>query len=88
MENDFVIAFWHPKPFWEKHILVVPKKQIKSFIDVSDIDKDYIFAMFSAVREIIQKLGWEKEGYSTLINGGERQEVHQLHMHLFKGPEL
>ena len=32
-ETDKVIAFWHPKPFWERHILLVPKKQIKSLTD-------------------------------------------------------
>ena len=31
-ENDKVIAFWHPKPFWEKHILIVPKKKIKNIV--------------------------------------------------------
>ena len=36
-ENDKVIAFWHPKPFWEQHILIVPKKKIKNVQFSTDI---------------------------------------------------
>ncbi len=29
-ETNKVVAYWHPKPFWEKHILLIPKKAIKN----------------------------------------------------------
>ena len=85
-ENEYIIAFWHPKPFWEKHILIVPKKKIKNMISINDSDERYFTEVFSAVKIIIEKLKWSE--YSLLSNGGERQEVNQLHFHLCTGKEL
>lgn len=87
-ETDKVIAFWHPKPFWEKHILIVPKKAIKRLTALRDSDLGYIDEAFKVAKELVETLGWEKDGYTLLINGGKRQEVNQLHFHLTSGKEL
>ena len=87
-ETDKVIAFWHPKPFWQKHILIVPKKAIKKLTVITEDDLEYIDEVFRVSREIVEKLGWEKEKYSLLVNGGKRQEVNQLHFHLASGKQI
>lgn len=87
-ETDKALAFWHPKPFWDKHILIVPKAPIKNLLDISKDKEEYLIGMYSLLADVINELGWENDEYSTLINGGKRQEVWQLHMHLFKGNEL
>jgi len=88
IETDKAIAFWHPKPFWEHHILIVPKAPIKSLLDIKATDSTYIMEMYIVLADVVKKLTWEQEAYSTLINGGIRQDIGQLHMHLFKGPEV
>lgn len=87
-QNEYAIAFWHPKPFWEKHVLIVPKKSIKSLITLEDADTLYIGEVYKMVRDVVKELKWEKTGYSLLTNGGDRQEVNQIHFHLFAGREL
>lgn len=87
-ETEKVIAFWHPKPFWEKHILIVPKKPIKRMLDLTDKDSEYIFEVYKVANEIVKELGWDKDGYTLLSNGGNRQEVNQLHFHLAGGKTL
>ena len=87
-ETDKVVAFWHPKPFWEKHILIVPKRAIKKLTLLSEKDMEYVDEVFRVARELVETLGWEKEGYTLLANGGKRQEVNQLHFHLASGREL
>ena len=87
-ETTKVIAFWHPKPFWEKHILIIPKKQIKNITSLKYEDGEYLHEVFKVAGEIVEELGWEKEGYSLLINGGKRQEVNQLHFHLHTGKQI
>lgn len=82
-ETDKVIAFWHPKPFYEKHILIVPKKPIKKITSIKEEDMGYIDEIFKVAKEIVEELEWEKSGYTLLANGGARQEVNQLHFHLF-----
>lgn len=87
-ETDKVIAFWHPKPFWEKHILIVPKKPIKKIANLKKEDLPYIDEVFVVAKELVKGLGWEKSEYTLLINGGKRQEVNQLHFHLVCGEKL
>lgn len=70
-ETDLVIAFWHPKPFYEKHILIVPKKAIKNITSISKDDQEYIVEVYKVTGEIVNKLGWEKDGYTILANGGK-----------------
>ena len=41
-ENDQVIAFWHPKPFWEQHVLIVPKKKIKNIVSLQYSDMVFV----------------------------------------------
>ncbi len=85
-ENDLVVAFWHPKPFWDKHILIVPKKKIKNIVSLEQEDMTYINEVFMIVKELVKELEWQE--YTLLINGGNRQEVNQLHFHLCTGNEV
>lgn len=87
-ETDKIIAFWHPKPFWEKHILIVPKKAIRSLTALSDDDFPYINESFKLAKDLVEDLEWEQNGYGLLVNGGDWQEVNQLHFHLHSGKRL
>ncbi len=85
-ENDKLVAFWHPKPFWEQHVLIVPKKKIKNIISLQESDMVYVSEVFKAVKVIVEQLNWKE--YTLLVNGGDRQEVNQMHFHLCTGKEL
>jgi len=87
-ETDKVIAFWHPRPLWEKHILIVPKKPIKKLIIFTKKDEEYISEIFKITAELVKKLELENKGYSLIVNGGKKQEVKQLHFHLYSGKKL
>ena len=87
-ENDFVLAFWHPKPYWQKHIIVVPKKAIKDLQSMKEEDNKYISEVFKAIQKIVVEQGWDKEDYTVITNGGSRQEVKQLHFHLGSGERV
>ena len=84
-ETEKVLAFWHPKPFWEEHIIIVPKKAIKSLDAMSPDDLPYITEVFKVAREIVIGKGWDKAAFTITTNGGTRQEVAQLHFHLGRG---
>jgi histidine triad (HIT) family protein len=86
-ENEYVLAFWHPKPFWEKHILLVPKKKIKSLTALEVEDLVYVQEIYKMAQDIVVELGWDKTGYTILTNGGDRQDVNQIHFHLNSGSQ-
>ena len=81
-ETDYVLAFRHPKPHWEEHILIVPKKAIQSLDTIKTKDQKYITEIFHVVQEIIKAEKQQYGSYQLIINGGTRQDVSQLHVHL------
>jgi histidine triad (HIT) family protein len=79
-ETDLIIAFEHPKPAHAIHILIVPKRNASSFMELTD--KDIQHDIFSSAQYLIDKLGLAETGYRLIVNGGEYQDVRQLHFHL------
>jgi histidine triad (HIT) family protein len=87
-ENDYVLAFWHPKPYWQKHILIVPKKAIKDLHSIKEEEIEYISETHKAIQKIVLEQGFDKTDYTVVTNGGTRQEVKQLHFHLGSGERV
>jgi histidine triad (HIT) family protein len=81
-ETDKIVAFYHPKPSYKFHILIVPKKKIKSIGTINPDDLAYISEVFKVANEIIQELSLESINYSIITNGGSNQNIKQLHFHL------
>lgn len=88
METEKVIAFKHPKPYWENHVLIVPKKAIRDISSIQQCDFDYITAVFQVAKDIVADNNWDESDYTIITNGGSRQEVEQLHFHLGSGRVL
>ncbi len=79
-EDENVLAFFDIKPQAAAHIILIPKKHVATFMDLSGEMLD--------VAKIAQKLITEKkleEGYKLVINGGKYQEIKHFHMHLLAG---
>lgn len=87
-EDDFVLAFHHPKPFWETHIVIVPKKTIGNLDETKDADLEYIAMIIKVARDLVERLDLKKMGYRLLTNGGKYQKVKYLHFHLGAGKQL
>ncbi len=78
-ETEHLLAFYHPKPAYPFHIVLLPKKSIRSFADLDPADpflKDLVAAVHSLVDEFHLK------GYRLIVNGGENQDFPLLHFHL------
>ncbi|MBA4420481.1 MAG: hypothetical protein C0391_04985 [Anaerolinea sp.] len=81
-ETPRVIAFYHPRPSYKIHVLIVPRKVIGEFTEIDLIDADLIKEMFTVANMVINKLDLSKKGYSLILNGGTKQEIKQVHFHL------
>lgn len=66
------MAFYHTKPFWEKHIVIIPKKHIKDLICVSDEDMQIITQIMHVARDLAKDLDLS-EGVKLLTNLGKFQ---------------
>lgn len=79
-ETDRIIAFNHPKPLHNIHILIVPKIGVRSFVELRDRDLQH--EIISSAQHLVEQLGLADKGYRLIVNGGEYQDVKQLHFHL------
>ncbi len=82
-EDEKVVAFHDLEPQAPVHILLIPKKHIKSTDDISKEDEFLMGYMMGKVKEVAEKLEL-LNGYRVVINCGEdgMQTVKHMHMHI------
>jgi histidine triad (HIT) family protein len=81
-ETPTLMAFYHPKPSYRIHILIVPKRALASLQALSPADADFMVDLFAVTQSLVSELGLERIGYRLIANGGAYQDVPQLHFHL------
>jgi histidine triad (HIT) family protein len=81
-ETDTLLAFHHPRPSYGLHILLVPKKPLRGLADLSPGDDAFLTDVFRAAQSLVAEFQLDECGYRLILNGGEYQEVPQLHFHL------
>ena len=89
-EDEEVLAFHDIHPIAPVHILIIPKKPIRSIASLEVEDAGIVGEMFLVARNIAQDLNISEKGYKLLIRVGKDggQEVPHLHLHLLGGTRL
>ena len=89
-ENDKVIAFKDINPAAPIHLLIIPKKNIKTINDIQENDKELIGELFLAAKKIAKDYNIDKNGYRLIFNcnADAGQTVFHIHMHLLAGRKL
>lgn len=87
-QDDDVAAFRDINPQAPTHILIIPRKEIRTHADLAEEDLPLIGKMHAAAAKIARDMGFTD--YRLLINCGESsgQTVPHLHMHLLAGREF
>ena len=89
-ENDKLVAFRDIEPKAPTHILVIPKKHIRSINELEISDQNLAGEILLAAKEIARIENIELSGYRTIFNtnsdGG--QTVYHIHMHVMGGRQL
>lgn len=81
-ETDSLLAFYHPKPTYPFHVLLVPKRKITSLETLSTEDSPFLTDVFGTVQILVRRFNLEKSGYRLIVNGGKFQDFGLLHFHL------
>jgi histidine triad (HIT) family protein len=79
-ETDTLMAFRHPKPAYPFHVLIVPKKAVPSLTELDPADTAFLTDLYSTVQSLVDE--FKLPAYRLIVNGGEFQDVPQLHFHL------
>lgn len=81
------IAFHHPQPCYKNHLILSPRKAIKNLLHLA-ADNSYFEAIFQAAQHLSGTFPQYGDGFTLIANGGKKQEVQQVHFHMFTDCEL
>ena len=89
-ENEELIVFKDINPKTLVHLLIVPKKHIKSINELIEKDKDLVSQMIFLAKDLAQRQGITENGYRLTFNVGRGggQLIDHLHLHLMGGGEI
>ena len=85
LETERLVAFYHPRPAYPVHIVLLPKRAIAGLMAVQADEQGWLYDLIPAVQQLVQRLNLEKAGYRLILNGGAYQTFPQLHFHLISG---
>jgi histidine triad (HIT) family protein len=88
-QDDQCYAFADIHPQAPVHVLIVPRKHIKSLADADETDQELLGHLLWAGAEIARTKSLAK-GYRLVVNTGEDggQTVDHLHVHLLGGRSM
>lgn len=88
LETENVLAFYHTRPFWETHIVVIPKLHISSLLALEKSDAELFLELFEVIKQVADKVIKQKGAGRVLTNLGKYQESKHLHFHINSGERI
>ena len=89
-ENEHVLAFNDVNPQSPIHVLVIPKKKMRSVVDLEKENLENIGLLFKSIALVDRKLNLVDSGYRVVLNHGKngQQTVDYIHAHILGGRQL
>lgn len=86
-QGDSVVAFKDMNPQAPVHILLVPRKHIRSINDLTEADRPVVSELILRAQQMARDLGIAPSGYRLVFNveRGGGQFIFHLHLHLVGG---
>lgn len=86
-ENETLVVFKDISPKAPVHLLIVPRKHIRSINDLTAADQPIVSELIFIAQRMAREMAIDTTGYNLLFNveKGGGQEVFHLHLHLTGG---
>lgn len=88
-ESETVLVFYHTKPSYEFHAVVIPKMHILNIasLDVDTLDGGELWIeLMKGIQGVIKECSLET--FRIISNSGEYQDSKHLHIHIITGKKL
>ena len=85
VETDRVLAFYHTRPSYQSHIVVIPKQHISSLLALTTQDDGLLLEIIEVVKAIAQRTVEEYGACRVVTNLGAYQDSKHLHWHVVFG---
>jgi|SRR5215213_7736408 len=87
-ETSNVLAYHHTQPFWQTHIVVVPKRHVSSLLALDKPDDELLLELFEVIKKVAADVMASTGAVRVLTNLGEYQDSKHLHFHVNSGEQL
>jgi histidine triad (HIT) family protein len=89
-EDEDVVAFRDISPQAPTHLLVIPRKPIRTLDEATPEDTELLGKLLLVAARVAREAGIAEQGYRTVINcnAGAGQTVFHLHLHVLGGRPL
>jgi histidine triad (HIT) family protein len=87
-ETERVLAYYHTRPYYEVHIVVIPKKHISSLLTLEENDTDLLIEILDVVKIVAAQVVAQYGASRILTNLGNYQDSKHLHWHVFYGKQI
>jgi len=84
-EDERVVAFHHPYPETEIHVVVIPKAHVSSLLAGGARDGELLSSMVRAIQHSAVLLGLDTAGFFVRANAAAPGVTPHMHWHVF-GP--
>jgi histidine triad (HIT) family protein len=87
-EDDRVLAFHHPRPAREVHVVVIPKAHVPSLLDERALDGELLSSMVRAIQHVARALGLDvpqadrPRGFYVRANAAAPGVTPHMHWHI------
>lgn len=83
-ENEYIIGIRDISPVAPVHLLVIPKKHVRSIMEIDNFDDLEIKEIMETIKSLADDLKLDKNGFRVVTNMGPDggQSVEHLHFHL------
>ena len=87
-ETANVLAFHHTQPYFERHVVIIPKTHISSLSAIDAIDARLALDFMKAIAFVSKQLEEEFGGCRVCSNVGDYQSTKHLHWYIHAGKRL
>lgn len=86
-QDDSIVVFKDIRPQAPVHLLIVPKKHIRSVNDIGEEDSHVLSNMILTAKKMAKEFSVDRTGYRLFMNveKGGGQVIFHLHLHLTGG---
>ena len=85
IETENILAYYHTKPAYEKHIVVIPMKHISSLITITEDENTLLLELLGVAEKVAANVVSECGACRVITNLGHYQDSKHLHFHLVYG---
>ncbi len=87
-ESETILAFYHTRPSYPTHIVVIPKQHIPSLLHLTADDTPLLIEMMQIIQQLAAQVVQQTGACKVITNLGSYQDSKHLHWHLISSETI